>query len=262
MAERSEEQPVPDALGSGAAPVAVIAGATGGIGEACARALAARGFALVLNARREQPLRELADELGAEAVPGDCGDERVAADCARRAGAIDVLVHAAGVLRGSRVREQSVEVFDEVQRANLRSAYVMVHGCLPRISVGGRIVLVSSLSATSPMRGLTAYSAAKAGMNAFALALAAELEPEGINVSLASPGAIDTPMMDNSVNEFSALPASDVGDVVAWLAQLPPRMVIHDVVFRAPFRGPFVAMAGGKGTEGLDLASLRATKNP
>jgi NAD(P)-dependent dehydrogenase (short-subunit alcohol dehydrogenase family) len=237
----------------GGQPVAIIAGATGGIGSACARALHARGFALVLNARRAEPLRALASELGAQAVVGDCGDEDIAAACAERAGQVSLLVHAAGVLKGSKVREQSVEVFDEVIRTNLRSPYVMVRGCLPAMSAGARIVLVSSTSATRPMRGLTAYSAAKAGMNAFALALAAELEPEGINVSLASPGTVDTPMLDQSVNAFSSLAAADVGEVVGWLAELPPRMVVHDVVFRAPFRGPFVAMAGGAGAEGMDL---------
>lgn len=240
---------------------ALIVGATGGIGEACARSLHAAGYALLLNGRRSEPLLRLSEELGAGYLACDANDEGRLSDLvATAADGIDIVVHAAGILKGSAARDQSVETFDEVIAANLRSAYVLVHTALPAINVGGRIILVSSTSATRPMRGLTAYSAAKAGMNALAEALAAELEIEGINVSLVSPGPVSTPMMDQSVNTFSALPATDVGDVVAWLAALPPRMVVPDVLFRAPYRGPFAEETGGGGTQGQSVAAARAAK--
>ncbi|WP_052956862.1 SDR family oxidoreductase [Mycolicibacter heraklionensis] len=240
---------------------ALIIGATGGIGEACARSLHAAGYALLLSGRRSEPLHRLSEELGAGCLACDANDEARLGDLVATATeGIDVVVHAAGILKGRAAREQSVETFDEVIAANLRSAYVLVHTALPAINVGGRIILVSSTSATRPMRGLTAYSAAKAGMNAMAEALAAELETDGINVSLVSPGPVSTPMMDQSVNAFSALPAADVGDVVAWLAALPPRMVVPDVLFRAPYRGPFAEMTGGSGTAGQSVAEARAAK--
>lgn len=240
---------------------ALVVGATGGIGEACARSLHAAGYALLLNARRSAPLHELSEELGAGYVACDGNDEERIRDLVgMAAGGIDLVVHAAGILKGSAAREQSVATFDDVINANLRSVYVVVHAALPAVNVGGRIILVSSTTATRPMRGLTAYSAAKAGMNAMAEALAAELETDGINVSLVSPGPIATPMMDQSVNSFSALPADDVGTVVAWLAALPPRMVVPDVLFRAPYRGPFADMAGGGGNAGQSIADARAAK--
>jgi NAD(P)-dependent dehydrogenase (short-subunit alcohol dehydrogenase family) len=239
---------------------AMIIGATGGIGGACARSLHARGWSLLLTGRRAEPLAALATELDARHTAGDANDEAVLQRLAEGIDTIDMLVHAAGILQGAPVRDQPVEQFDEVVASNLRSAYVAVRACLPRMSAGARIVLVSSTSATRPMRGLSAYSAAKAGMNAFAGALAAELEPEGINVSLVSPGPVDTAMMGASVNEFPSLPASDVGEVVGWLSELPPRMVVPDVLFRAPLRGPFAKMAGGGGTQGQDLSALRSTK--
>lgn len=232
---------------------AIVVGASGGIGAACARELRARDFELVLNARREGPLAELAGELDATFVSGDCNDGEVAATLVERAASIDVLVHAAGILRGRPVRDQSVETFDEVVRTNLRSAYVVVHAALPRMTAGGRIVLVSSTSATRPMPGLTAYSAAKAGMHAFAQALSGELEQDGINVNLVSPGPVDTPMMSESVNEFAALEPQDVGNVVGWLTDLPSHVVIHDVALRRAFRGPFASRVAGGGTEGLSL---------
>jgi NAD(P)-dependent dehydrogenase (short-subunit alcohol dehydrogenase family) len=240
---------------------ALVVGTTGGIGEACARRLHAAGYALLLNARRSEPLRELAEELDADYVACDGNDEEhIRHLVGRAANGIDVVVHAAGILKGSAAREQSVQTFDEVITANLRSVYVVVHAALPAVNVGGRIILVSSTTATRPMRGLTAYSAAKAGMNAMAEALAAEVETDGINVSLVSPGPISTPMMDQSVNAFSSLPADDVGGVVAWLAALPPRMVVPDILFRAPHRGPFAEMAGGGGSAGQSIAEARAAK--
>src|SRR4051812_35853128 len=166
------------------ARTAVVIGASGGIGAACARELRSRGFTLVLNARREGPLSALAEGLDATFVAGDCGEEAVAARVVEGLESVDVLVHAAGMLRGQGVRDQPVEMFDEVLRTNLRSAYVAVRAALGKMSAGARIVLVSSTSATRPMAGLTAYSAAKAGMNAFALALSGEVEREGINVNL------------------------------------------------------------------------------
>lgn len=232
---------------------AILVGASGGIGAACARELRGRGFELILNARREGPLAELAGELDAEFVAGDCNDGELAAEIVARAPRIDVVVHAAGILRGKRVREQSVDTFDEVVRANLRSAYVIVHAALPRMTAGGRIVLVSSTSATRPMRGLSAYSAAKAGLHAFAMALSGELERDGINVNLVSPGPVDTPMMSESVNEFAVLEPEDVSQVVGWLTDLPPHVVIHDVALRRAFKGPFATRVAGSGTEGLSL---------
>lgn len=243
------------------ARTALVVGATGGIGEACARSLYAAGYTLLLNARRSAPLRELSEELGASYVACDGNDEKQIRELIGTAtNGIDVVVHAAGILKGRAAREQSVETFDEVIAANLRSVYAVVHASLPAVNVGGRIILVSSTTATRPMRGLTAYSAAKAGMNAMAEALAAEVEIDGINVSLVSPGPISTPMMDQSVNAFSALPADDVGGVVAWLAALPPRMVVPDILFRAPYRGPFAEMAGGGGSAGQSIAEARALK--
>jgi NAD(P)-dependent dehydrogenase (short-subunit alcohol dehydrogenase family) len=232
---------------------AVIVGATGGIGAACARELRDRGFALLLNGRREDVLRELGAELGADVVAGDCALQTTGARIVERLDSVDLLVHAAGVLRGGPVRHQPVEVFEDVLRTNLTSVYVVVHACLPLMSAGARIVLISSSAATQPMRGLTAYSAAKAGMNAFARALAAEVERDGINVSLVSPGPVDTPMMGESINRFTALEAADVGAVVGWLSDLPPRIVLPDIIFRAPFSGPFAGRmaGGGEGSAGM-----------
>jgi NAD(P)-dependent dehydrogenase (short-subunit alcohol dehydrogenase family) len=230
---------------------AVIVGATGGIGAGCARELHDRGFSLVLNGRRRDPLEGLAAEVGGRAVVGDCTVEADMAALFAGLDSVDLLVHAAGVLRGKPLREQSNEVFEDVIRTNLISPHLAIREALPLMKAGARIVLISSLAATRPMRGLTAYSAAKAGMNALALALSDELEADGINVNLVSPGAVDTPMMGQSARGFASLRPEDVAAVVGWLSTLEPRILIPDIFFRAPDRGPFSEVAGGGGSEGM-----------
>ncbi|HEX4729940.1 MAG TPA: SDR family oxidoreductase [Solirubrobacterales bacterium] len=230
---------------------AVIVGATGGIGSACAHELAGRGWSLVLNGRREEALTGLADQLGARAVVGDCTVASEVEALFEGLERVDLLVHAAGVLRGSPLREQTNEVFEDVVQTNLVSAHLAISQALPLMRAGSRIVLISSLAATRPTRGLTAYSAAKAGVNALAIALSAELESEGINVNLVSPGAVDTPMMEKSARAFGSLRAEDVAGVVGWLSSLEPRILVPDIFFRAPDRGPFSEMSGGGGTEGM-----------
>jgi NAD(P)-dependent dehydrogenase (short-subunit alcohol dehydrogenase family) len=231
--------------------IAVIVGATGGIGAACARELGGRGWSLILNGRREDVLRDLAEELGGTAVAGDCTVETDVEALFSGLDKVDLLVHAAGVLRGSVMREQTNKTFEEVVRTNLVSANLAVKGALPLMAAGSRIVLISSLAATQPTRGLTAYSAAKAGVNALAIALSAELESEGINVNLVSPGAVDTAMMEKSARAFASLRPEDVAGVVGWLSSLEPRILIPDIFFRAPDRGPFSELSGGSGSEGM-----------
>jgi NAD(P)-dependent dehydrogenase (short-subunit alcohol dehydrogenase family) len=221
---------------------AVIVGASSGIGRAVAEALAADGdHRLVLNARRETPLRELAGRLGGGAtwVAGDCADEEVAERIAAAAGEVALFVHSAGILVESPMRDQSAEVFDEVVRTNLRSAYVTARALRPAMPAGSRMVFVSSTSPLRATAGLTAYSAAKAGMNAMAGVLARELEPEGIGVHLVSPGPVDTPMLDADPRSLAVLRPEDVANAVLWLVRLPPEVVVHEISMRAPVRGPF-----------------------
>lgn len=218
----------------------MIVGASSGIGRAVAEALAADDYRVVLNARREQPLRELAEALGgATWVAGDCADEEVAERIAAAAGELALFVHSAGILVESPMRDQSAEVFDEVVRTNLRSAYVTARAMRPAMPPGSRMVFVSSTSALRPTAGLTAYSAAKAGMNAMAGVLARELEPEGIGVHLVSPGPVDTPMLDIDPKRLAVLRPEDVAEIVRWLARLPPEVVIPQIAMHAPMRGPF-----------------------
>jgi NADP-dependent 3-hydroxy acid dehydrogenase YdfG len=230
--------------------IALVTGASGGIGEACAEVLSERGYELLLTARREEPLRALAERLGGRYVVGDSADERDVERVAAAVDRIDVLVHAAGIMQGTYVAEQPVETFDRVVRTNLRSSYLVTKAALAKMGAGGRIVYISSTAGLKGMPGLTAYSASKAGTNALAQAVAGEVEHLGINVHIVVPAPVDTPMLDDVAHAMHALQPADVADVVRWLDALPPRVVIREIVMRSVVKGPFATeMRKGGGTQ-------------
>lgn len=224
--------------GSGA-PVAVVTGGSGGIGFACGELLAKRGYDVVLVARREQQLAEAAQRLGCRYKVADCSIETDVDAVYDGEPAVAMVVHAAGMYEGTLVRRQPVDVLDRVLAANLRSAYLISSKALPLMSAGSRIVFVSS-TASRGTPTLSAYSASKAGLNAMATALAGETEKHGIAVHLVTPGPVDTPMFGDYVANVPTLAADDVARAVGWLEELPPHVVLREIVLEPVTAGPFV----------------------
>lgn len=218
---------------------ALVTGGSSGIGLAVARDLAARGCDVVLNARREGPLAEAATSIDSRWVAGDCADETDVAAIAETAGRVDLLVHAAGSMDGTFVRKETAATFDAVVRANLRSAFLITNAVLATMPAGGRIIFISSSSAHAPQPGKAAYSASKAGLNAFALALAGEVERDGISVHTVTPAPVATPMLDAVHFPMYALDADHVAAAVAWLETLDPMVVLPELELRATTVGPF-----------------------
>lgn len=221
------------------ARVAIITGGSSGIGLACGRLLAEDGYDVVLTARREGPLREAAASIGARWVAGDCADEVEFAAVVAAAGRVDLLVHAAGVMAGTFVRKETASTFDDVLRINLRSAFVVAHLSLPAMPAGGRIVFLSSSSAHAAQPGKAAYSASKAGLNAFASALAKEVDRDGIAVHVVTTGPVATPMLDDVHFPMLALDVDDVAKTVVWLDTLAPSVSLPEVAVSAVEKGPF-----------------------
>ena len=133
-----------------------------------------------------------------------------------------MLVHAAGILGGTYARKQTFEQWRATMSANLDSCFVVTSAALPRMKAGSRFVFISSSAAHEPMRARTAYSASKAGMNAFALALAQEVDRDGINVHIVTPGPVETDMLQDVPFEMYAIRAADVAEAVAWLDTVDP----------------------------------------
>ncbi|MDQ6696756.1 MAG: SDR family oxidoreductase [Actinomycetota bacterium] len=217
---------------------AIVTGGSGGIGVACAEVLVARGYDVVLTARRPEPLRVAAAKVGARWVAADAADEVAFAGVVADLERVDLLVHAAGILAGTFVRKEHVATFDDVLRANLRSTFVTTSAVLPKMPVGGRIIYISSTAGRHGMKGRSAYSASKAGMNAFAEALADEVARDGINVNVLTVAPVETDMLEKVTFPMHTLQAIDVANAVGFLDALDPSVVVPDILLRAADEGP------------------------
>ncbi|MGH9086004.1 MAG: SDR family oxidoreductase [Acidimicrobiales bacterium] len=219
--------------------VAIVTGGSSGIGLAVGRMLVERGYDVVLTARTESTLRAAADDIGARWVAADSADGEAFARVVEVAGRVDLLVHAAGVMAGTFVRKESVAEFEAVLRTNLTSAFVVAHTALPVMPAGGRFVFLSSSSAHAPQPGRAAYSASKAGLHAFAGALAREVDRDGIAVHVVTTGPVATPMLDDVRFPMRTLGVDEVAATVVWLDELPPNVVLPEVRLSAAEQGPF-----------------------
>jgi NAD(P)-dependent dehydrogenase (short-subunit alcohol dehydrogenase family) len=142
------------------------------------------------------------------------------------------------VLGGTYARKQTFEEWRATMSANLDSCFVVTHAALPLMQPGSRFVFVSSSAAHEPMPARTAYSASKAGMNAFARALALEVDRDGINVNIVTPGPVETEMLQDVPFEMYAVTAHDVAEAVAWLDTVPSSVDLPEIRLNAITRGP------------------------
>ncbi len=177
--------------------VAVVTGASSGIGVEIARLLAARGDLCVLLARRADRLQEVADELGAEAEPCDVSDraavEAVAARILERHPSIDVLVNNAGVPGRTRFLDGDPEVIERLIRINYLGAVWCLRAFLPGLRAAAPSNVVNIVSVAGVVAGPSGpYSASKHAELAFSRTVAAELRPEGIRVHTVKPGFAET----------------------------------------------------------------------
>jgi NAD(P)-dependent dehydrogenase (short-subunit alcohol dehydrogenase family) len=219
--------------------VAIVTGGSSGIGLAAGRRLVELGYDVVLTARTADKLDAAARSIGARSVAADCADEVAFAAVVAAAGRVDLLVHAAGVMAGTFVRKESLDTFESVLRTNLTSAFVVTAAALPVMPAGGRIVFLSSSSAHAPQPGRSAYSASKAGLNAFAAALAKEVERDGVAVHVVTTGPVATPMLDDVHFPMRTLGVEEVAETIVWLDRLPPNVVLPEVALSSVDQGPF-----------------------
>lgn len=179
----------------------LLTGATGGIGHAIARAVAARGGQLILTGRRVEALDALAAELGARALAVDLSDRVQVDRLIDDAGAVDLLIANAALPGSGRIETFSVDELDRALEVNLRAPIMLAHALLPAMLArrNGHLLFMSSLSGKSATTGSAVYSATKFGLRGFAAGLRADLHASGVGVSTVFPGFIrDAGMFANS----------------------------------------------------------------
>jgi NADP-dependent 3-hydroxy acid dehydrogenase YdfG len=230
--------------------VAVITGASSGIGEATARALAADGYRVALLARRVDRIRALADELGdgAIAVPADITDREALVAAARRVqdelGPANALVNSAGVMLLAPFGPDQRDDYRRMIEVNLLGAITATEVFLDQLKAGGEgdIVNISSVAGrvARPTNGV--YAATKFGLNGWSESLRQELLPD-VRVTVVEPGAVATELTDHITHDetrqgveqlyaTTAITADDIAEIIAFAVGRPRRVALNEILVR------------------------------
>lgn len=214
--------------------VAIVTGASSGIGRATAQTLAQRGASVAVFARSEEKLNELAGR-NVLAVAGDVEDPDAIARLFRETksafGDCDLLVNNAGIVIPHSIAEITAAEWDRVFAVNVRAAFLACQQALPGMLAkkSGSIVNVSSISGVlgpEKFSGSTSYNASKAALIAFTEALAVEVRDSGVRVNCVSPGSVDTKMWAGvSGGAPAAMTPDEVAEVILFLASNRSRPV-------------------------------------
>ncbi|MEL1250339.1 SDR family NAD(P)-dependent oxidoreductase [Aurantiacibacter gilvus] len=233
--------------------VAVVTGASSGIGEACAVEFVNKGAKVVLAARRAERLSGLVEKIegmGGEAlaVTTDVTDEdaiaNLFAEAVTRFGGVDVLINNAGIAENTPVHETSLEHWHKVIDTNLTSAFLCAKHAWPLfLKAGhGRIVNIGSISAKVPRSECPSYTASKFGLQGLTHALAVDGRDHNIAVSIFHPGIVATEIMPGSVKlpeNFAATP-EEIAEVIVHMCNLPDYLNFYEALVvqnKLPFLG-------------------------
>lgn len=223
--------------------VVLVVGASSGIGRETAILFAREGARVVASARRGDRLRRLQEELTKEGhhidiSPGDTANAGEMEQLAQRAGAIDILVYAAGTNTPDRAMKRlNTQIWDMMLSVNLNGAYYITRAVLPRMreAGAGHLIYISSISGLVPDVSGAAYQAAKRGLLGLAHAIRVEEKENGIRTCVICPGLVDTEILEKRPVKPSAemlakaLRPEDVAEAVLSVAKLPARAVVPEM---------------------------------
>ena len=234
--------------------VAIITGASSGIGEAAARILATEGAQLVITARREDRLKNLVNEfkgLGTEAiyVVGDASEEETAIQTVgaamKKFGRIDILLNNTGIGNYKDLVDTSVAEYDAMMDTNMRSTFLFTRFVVPHMILqgSGTILLLSSMAGINGYPGQAVYCSTKFAQVGFAQALDKELRTKGIKVGVICPGGVKTEFAlgkgrtQEGVEKSEMLDATDVAAAVLLACTQSPGSRIIEIQMRTMAEG-------------------------
>ena len=243
-----------------AGTVALVTGASSGIGEATARMLAGEGAAVSLVARRRDRLDDLAAAIGeaggrALVIEGDATDEdqvrAAVAQTVAEFGRLDTVIANAGVMLLGPIVDAPVEEWTRMVQLNVLGLMYTTHAALPHLLSAAKqdprqvadLVLISSVAGRVPREGSGAYNATKHAVGAFGEALRQEVTRRHVRVSLVEPGAVATELASHNRPEIQEgmrarfanmerMEADDIADAITYIVTRPRRMAVNEMLIR------------------------------
>jgi NADP-dependent 3-hydroxy acid dehydrogenase YdfG len=237
--------------------VALVTGASSGIGEATARALAAEGAAVAVVARRKDRLDALAAELGAGALAIEADvteqDQAVAAVQAAvdELGRLDTVVNNAGVMLLGPVVDAPTEEWDRMVALNVNGLLYVAHAALPHLIAAAEdeprrvadLVNISSVAGRRAGKGAGVYQLTKFGVGAFSESLRQEVTKRHVRVSLVEPGAVRTELVSHvraevresfldQLSSMERLQSQDIADAIVYVVTRDRRIAVNEILIR------------------------------
>jgi NADP-dependent 3-hydroxy acid dehydrogenase YdfG len=240
--------------------VALVTGASSGIGAAAARSLAERGATVALVARRAERLEQLAGDIadaGGTALPleADVSEQEQARSAVERVveelGRLDVLVNNAGVMLLGPIAEAPLEEWERMVHVNLLGLLYTAHAALPHLLAAAEeeprwvadMVNISSVAGRMARKGSGVYNATKHGVGAFSESLRQEVTGRHVRIALVEPGAVDTELQSHNrpeiekeirgrFEEMDILQSEDIADAIAYVVTRPRHVAVNEILVR------------------------------